>query len=486
MNFAKLVKRVSGNTFTVLSHGANKREHLQKVLQGLLKLMEDVGEYGSYFIRFKSDDPNTICITRERKDLEQVVEALPLSSTCAAVPRNICNSDDIHDIEFVTDEFLWLDKRKNATLYVTRKEFGAFRDSFDAMILDSELCKHLEGQHITTAMSTPKPASFGEEEQEMSFEGYVSRVLDDMHGFSEVVFTTLSQGDNKRKHLRKSVLNLIAEMVRTDEYETYSVSYLEDTNTVNITNVSYSVDQMISMLFDAGVSVPYEKRVWPADNDARLEVIDKFFEVCEYYTGAKLYFTRIEDGEFKNFFRFLILDRKCQDIIARCNNVEVTSTPQPMSFCDDSNTSVAAKVETTAENQQLQQGEVMSLVTFLSFCDLEQNDFGNILLSGIKRLYPQLYPVVKETYKVRVNESDTAAVKYLFQVLQAQSVDCTLAEGIEEDPNRRIVERAVGSITDDEWNAMCVAWNAYTSDPQLYKGSVVPDMVRAWLKDFRK
>mgnify|MGYP004453836991 CR=1 FL=1 len=314
MNFAKLIKRLSGNTFIVLSHGANKREHLRKTLQCLLEFMEVVGEYGSYSICFKSDDPNTICITRERKDLEQVVEALPLNSTCAAVPRNICNSDDIHDIEFVMDEFLWLAERKDATLYVTRKEFGAFQNTFDALILDSELYKHLEGQCVTTEMGTP----------------------------------------------------------------------------------------------------------------------------------------------------------------------------QPMSFCEGLNTSVAAKAETTVENQQLQQGEVMSFVTFLSFCDLEQNDFGNILLSGIKRLDPQLYPVVKETYKVRVNESDTAAVKYLFQVLQAQSVDCTLAEGIEEDPNRHIVEQEIGRITDKEWNAMCAAWNAYTSDPQLYKGSVVPDMVQAWLKDFRK
>ena len=327
----------------------------------------------------------------------------------------------------------------------------------------------------------------------MSFEGYMSRVFEDMHDFSEEVFTALSQsanelsqGVNKRKHLRKSVLNLIAEMERTDEYGTYSVSYLEDTNTVNTTNMSYPVDQMVSMLFDAGAPSPYDRLVGPADKDTLFEVIDKFFEVCEYYTDAKLYVTRIEKGAFKGFCKFLILDRKCQDIIARCDNAEVISTPQPMSFCEGLNTSVAAKAETTVENQQLQQGEVMSFVTFLSFCDLEQNDFGNILLSGIKRLYPQLYPVVKETYNVRVNESDTAAVKYLFQVLQAQSVDCTLAEGIEEDPNRNIVERAIGSITDDEWNAMCVAWNAYTSDPQLYKGSVVPDMVQAWLKDFRK
>lgn len=43
------------------------------------------------------------------------------------------------EIEFVMDEFLWLDKRKNATLYATRKEFGAFQNTFDALILDSEL-----------------------------------------------------------------------------------------------------------------------------------------------------------------------------------------------------------------------------------------------------------------------------------------------------------------------------------------------------------
>lgn len=68
------------------------------------------------------------------------------------------------EIEFVMDEFLWLDKRKNAILYVTRKEFGAFQNTFDALILDSKLCKHLEGQCDTSATGASKPVSFGEEE----------------------------------------------------------------------------------------------------------------------------------------------------------------------------------------------------------------------------------------------------------------------------------------------------------------------------------
>lgn len=333
-------------------------------------------------------------------------------------------------------------------------------------------------------MGASKPVSFGEEEeQEMSFGGYMSRVFDDMHDFSEVVFNTLSQGVNKRKYLRKSVLNLIAKMECTDEYGTYSVSYSEDTITVNITNVPYPVDQMVSMLLDAGAPLPDERIIGSADNDALLEIIDKFFEICEYYTDEKLYVTRIEEGAFKDLFKFLILDRKCQDIIARCNNVEVTSTPKPMRFCEGLNTGVAANAEATMKSQQLQQGEDMSFVTFLSFCNLEQNDLGNIFLSGIKELYPQFYPVVQQ-FKIMRQDSD--AVKYLFQVLKAQSVNGTPAKEIEEDSNRSIVEQVIGRITDEEWNAICDAWNAYTSNPKLYNGSMVPDMVRAWLKDFRK
>lgn len=499
----------SGDAFTKFTENVDRRLHSQK----LLKLITGM-EYGSYSVSFLGDT-DTLNITNAPYPVHQMIDMLFEAGVEVGADTPDFRIDILNDTDAlfaITDKFFEIcEHDTNAKLYVTRSG-DAFGDSFTVLVLDwpeqqrmfpcdnvkvtstVQPMSFCDGSNTsaaanaeTTAMGASNPVSFGEEEeQEMSFGGYMSRVLDDMHDFSEVVFNTLSQGVNKRKHLRKSVLNLIAEMERTDEYGTYSVSYLEDTNTVNTTNMSYPVDQMVSMLFDAGAPSPYDRLVGPADKDTLFEVIDKFFEVCEYYTDAKLYVTRIEKGAFKDFCKFLILDRKCQDIIARCDNAEVISTPQPMSFCEGLNTSVAAKAETTVENQQLQQGEVMSFVTFLSFCDLEQNDFGNILLSGIKRLYPQLYPVVKETYKVRVNESDTAAVKYLFQVLQAQSVDCTLAEGIEEDPNRNIVERAIGSITNDEWDAMCVAWNAYTSDPQLYKGSVVPDMVQAWLKDFRK